>query len=46
MKLSALLYLTSGSSIIFKQDELIELNGRKIKILNEPGLIRIGNLYD
>jgi CRP-like cAMP-binding protein len=30
----------------FKQDQLIELNGRKIKILDEPGLIRIGNLYD
>ena len=29
----------------FKQDQLIELNGRKIKILNEPGLIRIGNIY-
>lgn len=29
----------------FKQDELIELNGRKIKILNEAGLIRIGSLY-
>jgi CRP-like cAMP-binding protein len=30
----------------FKQDQLIELNGRKIKILDEPGLIRIGNLYE
>ena len=30
----------------FKQDRLIELNGRKIGILDEPGLIRIGNLYD
>ena len=30
----------------FKQDHLIELNGRKIKILDEPGLIRIGNLYE
>lgn len=29
----------------FKQDQLIELNGRKIRILDEPGLIRIGNLY-
>ena len=29
----------------FRQDHLIELNGRKIKILDEPGLIRIGNLY-
>ena len=30
----------------FKQDELIELNGRKIGILDEAGLIRIGNLYE
>ncbi len=30
----------------FKQDQLIELNGRKIKILDEAGLIRIGNLYN
>lgn len=30
----------------FKQDQMIELNGRKIKILDEPGLIRIGNLYE
>ena len=30
----------------FKQDQLIELNGRKIKILDEAGLIRIGNLYE
>ena len=29
----------------FKQDQLIELNGRKIRILDEAGLIRIGNLY-
>ena len=29
----------------FRQDRLIELNGRKIKILDEPGLVRIGNLY-
>lgn len=29
----------------FKQDKLIELNGRKIRILDEPGLVRIGNLY-
>jgi CRP-like cAMP-binding protein len=29
----------------FKQDQLIELNGRKIKILDESGLIRIGNFY-
>jgi CRP-like cAMP-binding protein len=30
----------------FKQDCLIELNGRKIRILDESGLIRIGNVYD
>ncbi len=30
----------------FKQDRLIELNGRRIKILDESGLIRIGNLYE
>ena len=30
----------------FKQDQLIELNGRKITILDESGLIRIGNLYN
>lgn len=29
----------------FKQDQLIELNGRKIRIQDEAGLIRIGNLY-
>lgn len=29
----------------FKQDGLIELNGRKIKILNEKALIRTGNIY-
>jgi CRP-like cAMP-binding protein len=29
----------------FKQDQLIELNGRKIKILDEAGLVRIGNVY-
>jgi CRP/FNR family transcriptional regulator, polysaccharide utilization system transcription regulator len=28
----------------FKQDKLIELHGRKIKILNEKSLIKIGNL--
>ena len=28
----------------FKQDKLIELHGRKIKILNEPKLIKIGNM--
>lgn len=30
----------------FKQDRLIVLNGRKIGILDESGLIRIGNLYE
>jgi len=30
----------------FKQDQLIELNGRKIRIQDEAGLIRIGNLYN
>ena len=30
----------------FKQDGLINLNGRKITILDESSLIRIGNLYD
>jgi CRP-like cAMP-binding protein len=30
----------------FKHDQLIELNGRKIRILDEAGLIRIGNLYN
>jgi CRP-like cAMP-binding protein len=30
----------------FKQDQLIELNGRKIRIRDEAGLIRIGNLYN
>jgi CRP/FNR family transcriptional regulator, polysaccharide utilization system transcription regulator len=29
----------------FKSDKLIELNGRKIKILNIKGLEKIGNLY-
>lgn len=29
----------------FKHDRLIELNGRKIKILDESGLIRIANIY-
>lgn len=29
----------------FKQDSLIDLNGRKIKLLNLPGLIKIGNIY-
>lgn len=30
----------------FKQDRLIELNGRKIRILDEAGLVRIGNIYE
>jgi len=29
----------------FKQDRLIELNGRKIKIINPNGLMKIGSLY-
>jgi len=29
----------------FKSDKLIELNGRKIKLLNIPRLIKIGNVY-
>ncbi|MFO8001571.1 MAG: Crp/Fnr family transcriptional regulator [Marinilabilia sp.] len=29
----------------FKSDNLIELNGRKIKLLNIPQLIKIGNVY-
>ncbi len=29
----------------FKADNLIELNGRKIKLLNIPKLIKIGNVY-
>ncbi len=29
----------------FKTDNLIELNGRKIKLLNIPKLIKIGNVY-
>ena len=29
----------------FKSDKLIELNGRKIKLLNIPKLIKIGNVY-
>jgi CRP-like cAMP-binding protein len=29
----------------FKQDKLIELNGRKVKLLNIPKLIKIGNVY-
>lgn len=30
----------------FRQEELIELKGRRIKILNSPRLTRIANLYD
>ncbi len=30
----------------FKSDKLIELHGRKIKLLNIPKLIKIGNMYD
>jgi CRP/FNR family transcriptional regulator, polysaccharide utilization system transcription regulator len=29
----------------FKQDHLIEIHGRKIKILNEANLIKIGNMH-
>lgn len=29
----------------FKTDRLIELNGRKVKLLNIPKLIKIGNVY-
>ncbi|MFT3740688.1 MAG: Crp/Fnr family transcriptional regulator [Breznakibacter sp.] len=29
----------------FKADRLIELNGRKVKLLNIPRLIKIGNVY-
>ena len=29
----------------FKTDRLIELNGRKIKLLNIPKLIKVGNVY-
>jgi len=29
----------------FKADKLIELNGRKVKLLNIPKLIKIGNVY-
>ena len=30
----------------FKSDRLIDLNGRKIKLLNIPGLIKTGNVYE
>ena len=29
----------------FKADKLIELNGRKIKIINLPALMKVGNVY-
>ncbi len=29
----------------FKQDGFIDLNGRKIKLLDVPGLMKVGNLY-
>ena len=42
---------TATESIIrllseFKQDKLIDVNGRKIKILNISGLIKTGNVYN
>lgn len=30
----------------FKQDKLIELNRRKIKVLNLPGLMKVGNIFN
>ncbi|MCF8374090.1 MAG: Crp/Fnr family transcriptional regulator [Bacteroidales bacterium] len=30
----------------FKGDKLIELTGRKIKIINLPGLMKVGNVYN
>ena len=30
----------------FKADNLIELQGRRIKLINIPKLIKIGNVYD
>ena len=30
----------------FKSDKLIELNGRKIRIINLPGLMKVGNVYN
>jgi len=30
----------------FKSDKLVELNGRKIKILNSKGLEKISNVYN
>lgn len=30
----------------FKHDKLIELNGRKITVLNLPGLMKVGNVYN
>jgi len=29
----------------FKQDKMIELNGRKIKVLNLPALRKVGNIF-
>jgi CRP-like cAMP-binding protein len=29
----------------FKADKMIELQGRKIKLLNIPKLIKVGNVY-
>lgn len=29
----------------FKQDQIIEINGRKIKILDLPALVKLGNVY-
>lgn len=41
---------TAAESVIrllseFKADKLIELDGRKIKIINLPGLMKVANLY-
>jgi hypothetical protein len=30
----------------FKQDKLIELHGRRIKILDEKMLLKTGNIHD
>jgi CRP/FNR family transcriptional regulator, polysaccharide utilization system transcription regulator len=30
----------------FKQDKLIGLDGRKIKVLNFPGLMKVGNIFE
>jgi CRP-like cAMP-binding protein len=29
----------------FKSDKLVELNGRKIRILNKKGLLKISNVF-